>query len=455
VNKIVNINGKFISNYIVCPTLCRACTHFLTERTTQGDYVCTAHLNNYSFNKTNSAFSLEHSSNSSYVSKERNECARFEDKYDAKMKLMEERQREQEKEDSRLRDEAENQRKRDDEKEREKQQEAEREQEWEEEEQREREEKEREEQKKAERRAKFERELEESRAWAQEKKEREDKKEEYNRTHCFYCGEQGFLVKFYRKHFHEKCLDEFKNKDTGKAWIVQEEKDKLYGEKFKKVDAIVEKYNEFFGISAEFRLLEEFTGTSAKNFEDFKEKVKDINIDNFSLFLEEKYKTTRAKSEAEAKAVEERERKVKEEAERVKEQERKEKEEAEREKREAEEQARILAEREAEQTKGKKRLQRRLKWPVFITAILITFGFGVFVDSAIQIVVLIIILALYYKLSTAWLNVVYDIIIEETEKGKKITKLSKCLNYLGVSAISTVIYFGILFLVGRFIFGIW
>jgi len=328
-NKVVNINGKFISNYIVCPTLCRACTHFLTEKTTLGDYVCTAHLNNYSFNKANSAFSLEHSNNSSYVSKERNECLCFEDKYDAKIKLMEERQREQEKEDRRLRDEAENQRKKDDEGERERQQEAEREASWG------REQAEKEADWESEWKAERERKKQQ---WKVERELKRKEREEYEKIHCAYCGEKGVLIQYHHSkdiciYLHEKCFNQYQEMNNI----------------FKKANNIFHKYENFFyGQTRISDFIAMFTGTekSTKNYYD---AIINLDLDGFSFFLEDKYKAEKSKRETDMKIVEERERKVKEEAERVKEQKRKEKEEAEREKREAEEQARILAEREAEQ----------------------------------------------------------------------------------------------------------
>jgi len=55
-------------------------------------------------------------------------------------------------------------------------------------------------------------------------RQKEEEEQEYERTHCFSCGEKGFLIEFHGKYFHEKCLQEFKQTEKGKEWIAQQER---------------------------------------------------------------------------------------------------------------------------------------------------------------------------------------------------------------------------------------
>ena len=264
------------SNYLFCPTLCRTCEHFY-EVNSNWPYHC----------KGPSSRAVSHKSKKEN-NKQYDHCEIYEEKKKTvETPVAKSSSKEDEYEQKRISREEERNRREAEKEERERER-----QEW-------RAEREREEREKAEREAQFEREMQErSEQWAKEQKEREAK-EEYDRVHCFYCGEQGFLVKFHSKHFHEKCLNEFKNKDNGKEWITQEEKNEMYEDKKSKAFNIKDKYKEYFdSVNKDgFDLLAEFTKSDWKS-DVFKERVRNLNLDEFSLYVENKYKTEKAKQEA-------------------------------------------------------------------------------------------------------------------------------------------------------------
>jgi hypothetical protein len=97
-------------------------------------------------------------------------------------------------------------------------------------------------------------------------------------------------------------------------------------------------------------------------------------------------------------------------------------------------------------------MQKIVKLPVFIITVLISYRF-VYINSFVQLIVCIVLLILHYKLFTYWLNATYDAINKTEEKGNKVTKFNRFLSYLLTIVICTGTYFGIGFLINRFVFG--
>ena len=145
----------------------------------------------------------------------------------------------------------------------------------------ERQEKECKEQKEAERKAKFIREV----LTLEEIRDNLD----YERTHCFYCGEQGSLTYFHSKYFHKKCLNEFKNTDNGKKWIIEEEKFYMFEVKIDQILTMMIIYKNINNCTDlnESDLLAEFT-RSEKGTDEYYEKIGNINLEEFLPYLERK-----------------------------------------------------------------------------------------------------------------------------------------------------------------------
>jgi hypothetical protein len=146
----------------------------------------------------------------------------------------------------------------------------------------ERQEKECKERKEAERKTKFIREH-----LTLETRDKVDDKLDYERMHCFYCGEQGSLTYFHSKYFHKKCLNKFKNTDNGKKWIIEEKKFEMFTEKIDQIVTMMVIYKNINNCTDlnESDLLAEFT-RSEKGTDEYYEKIWNINLDEFLPYLE-------------------------------------------------------------------------------------------------------------------------------------------------------------------------
>jgi hypothetical protein len=261
--------------------------------------------------------------------------------------------------------------------------------------------------------------------------------QEYNETHCFSCGEKGMLVEFYGKYFHDKCLEIFKNSENGKNWIhekeTEKERNRIADENSSKIYNVVGKYGDNLWKNEYIYLYKEFCGKEFK-YADYVNLFQRIDIDNFTLFMENKFKEKKADEKA-----------------------RKEQAETERQRKEAEEQAKREAEKKAKETKERDRYLKKIKISVFIIGILALFGFGNFsvIDSWLPIAAITGIVAFYYKMLSGFLDSGYDTIDEYAQKGESLPKVYKFIVYAGIALVSSAIYGGLIFLVMRVLLKIW
>jgi len=116
-------------------------------------------------------------------------------------------------------------------------------------------------------------------------RQQEIAEDEYNETHCFYCGEKGLLVSFYYNYFHQPCLDKFRETDKGKKWIEEQE-----AEKVKRI-AENKKREENYRIAEEKRIKEEET---RKKLEAEQERQKKEEEEKSKIETENKRKIHKA-----------------------------------------------------------------------------------------------------------------------------------------------------------------
>jgi len=391
------VNKQYTSNYIVCPHLCPNCTHFSQVKSSAGDYLCDV---SKSYGKDPATyFESKRNSQSGYIAKEYDNCDRFEDKYQIQIQELQKKQQS-----LNVPDDISPAERRRLEREEEKRQEQEEEAEW----LRKKEEEER-------------------------QRQKEEEEIEYERTHCFFCGEKGLLIYFHGKKFHENCLEKFKKSDNGIKWIAEQEKDekqrKLYLERCDQILAIVKKYGNIFGDP-----IEEFF-RFANRTTDYNNRIvaflnADINL--FSSYVEKCYNEEKARQEKEKLEKEQQEK----EAEKLKEEQ----------------------EKKAKTDKAKNSLQRKIKLPVFIIGLLpIFWAFGTFppIDRWLPIISLVVIIFIFYKILSGWINSTYDVIEEYKQKGNNPSKGYKFIVYSGVVLVSLAIYFGLLFLIMHILLKVW
>jgi len=251
-------------------------------------------------------------------------------------------------------------------------------------------------------------------------KERERKTEEqrkYDETHCCFYKETGNLTHIMTKYFHQECWNKFILTDDGEKWLANEEKENI--------EATV------YYIS----------------IMDEKEKIEYLQSDSYKKWEKQDYvKKWRAEQD---RKLEEKELKEKE---------------------EAEGQAGIEAEKKEQELQTKKtdriekRLQRKVRLPVFIAGSIITLFFRdtlVLALNKIQegkfipVIALFVILAIYNGMLKLFVNSVYDTINTEIQKGYKATKFNNFIAYAGTVLITTAIHGGIVFLVIHKLVKLW
>jgi len=274
----------------------------------------------------------------------------------------------------------------------------------------------------------------------EEEQRKWEEKKEYERTHCFFCGEEGHLVNLHDKYFHENCLEKFKKSDKGKNWISEQEKmeqeNKIFNEKDIQITAIVKKYNNYSN-----RIYEFLEFLREKNYHDgnsayfiYKNHVIKTNndvIEKFAIYMENKNKKIEEEKKKEKLEKEQQEK----EAQKLKEEQ----------------------EKEAKTIKAKKSFQRKIKLPVFIIGLLpIFYAFDTFSTNGwLPIISLAVIIFIFYKMLSGWINSAYNLIEEYTQKGNNPSKGYKFIVYSGVVLVSLAIYFGLLFLIMHILLKVW
>lgn len=228
----------------------------------------------------------------------------------------------------------------------------------------------------------WERKQEEKRRQAeeQEREERQQQEEEeYNHTHCYSCGEKGMLVEFNGKYFHEKCLEIFKNSENGKKWIHEKElaneRKRIADENSEKVFQIVKKYSVIWS-QTYIDFYKEFIGI--KSF-DYVNLFQTVDIEKFTLFMENKFKKAKTEKEAVETA-------------------KKEQEEQERQKKEAEEKSKIESENKRKIHKAG--TKKRRFWRIIII-ILALIPLGIFGNGFIGIFSIIFVI-IFWKIIGKW-----------------------------------------------------
>jgi len=256
--------------------------------------------------------------------------------------------------------------------------------------------------------------------------------QEYNRTHCFVCGKEGNLIEFLGKYFHEKCLELFKNTEKGKNWIEKTENENIEH----KIMDIVNKYGEHFWNmnlgsikwKPYFHLFLEYKGIKPEEYDYTKDKKTiflNADLDSFATFVDNKCKKIEEDKKTEELKREPQGNEKKE---------------------------------KSKTDKAKKSLQRKIKLPVFIIGLLpLLYAFGTFptIDKWLPIISLVVIVFIFYKMLSGWINSAYDVIEEYKSKGNNPSKGYKFIVYFGVVLVSLVVYFGLLFLVMHILLKVW
>ena len=109
---------------------------------------------------------------------------------------------------------------------------------------------------------------------------------------CYVCGKEKNLQIHYGNHFHKSCLEEFENSEKGKKWIIDYKK--YHNENA--IKKIVSKYgNDFWDEhltvkkwKAHVEIFIEFMGLKSDDY--YNNLFLDVDIDEFSSFVENKYK---------------------------------------------------------------------------------------------------------------------------------------------------------------------
>lgn len=285
-----------------------------------------------------------------------------------------------------------------------------------------------------------------------EEARRREAEEEYNKTHCFSCGEKGMLVEFLEKYFHEKCLEIFKNSKNGKEWIDEQEQNKkqkeMFLERCKQIRAIVKKYDNVFSDPIEeFNNFAYFTTTT--NYDKQIDAFLNADMKKFTSYVEDFYNSELKKKK---KAEEEYNKRQEEQKQQ------------ERQKKEAEEQAKIETENKAKELQTKKRLYRKTQLPFFIVGTIITLFFNDTLllvvnqwgdGKFIPIIALAVVLVMYSGLLKALMSSGYETIKEELQKGNKTGRFGTFIVYAGLGLVATAIHSGIVFLVMHLLLKLW
>lgn len=247
--------------------------------------------------------------------------------------------------------------------------------------------------------------------------------------------------------------------EKGRAWIdareKQENETRIYFEKKKQLEDTHKKYNSSLVGSFE-DTFNKFAHVQAHG-EAHYNAVMQADIEKFALYLENKNHQMKVMHERKLK-------KEKEEKEKQKEAQ----EEARKKWQEEEEQKRLEAEKaeaEIEENFAKYRLQRRIKFPVFILSFVISVCYRNSIYNIISMQdklkrwpplgVLVLLLIVYYKMLTGLLNAAYAAIKEGIKGGYKASKINNFIVYGITALLVTAIFFVLYFVFMHIVFKVW